>query len=140
MRFLMDTNALIALAWENHEHHDAAAKWFRAVRAFATCPLTQGGFIRISSNPALGYANESSDAFRSLDSIIADRRHEFWADDLSFGDRELQPQHIRHHTQVTDHYLVALARRHQGALATFDMPLDRAFAAEPGLVNLIKRS
>jgi toxin-antitoxin system PIN domain toxin len=140
MTFLMDTNALIALAWENHEHHEAAVKWFRAASAFATCPITQGGFVRISSNPALGYANEPADAFRSLDSIVADKRHEFWPDDLSFCDRELQRRRIRGHAQVTDHYLVGLARRHKGALATFDITLERAFAHEPSLVNLIKPS
>ncbi|MHC1766304.1 MAG: TA system VapC family ribonuclease toxin [Verrucomicrobiia bacterium] len=138
MTFLMDTNALIALAWENHEHHKAAAKWFRAVSAFATCPITQGGFVRISSNSALGFANEPADAFRSLDSIVADRRHEFWPDDLSFCDCEIQRPRIRSHARITDHYLVGLARRHKGALATFDIPLERAFAAEPDLVHLIR--
>ena len=51
---LLDVNILTALLWPAHEHHDAAHRWFRA-RArgrWATCPLTQLGFVRIVSNPA----------------------------------------------------------------------------------------
>ena len=138
MTFLLDTNAIIALAWENHEHHAVVTRWLRTVKSFATCPITQGGFIRISSNPALGYANEPADAFLSLDSILQDRRHEFWPDELSFGGTEIARLLIRSHTQVTDHYLVALARQRQGSLATFDAPLARAFGKEQSLVTLIK--
>src|SRR5258706_16392142 len=108
MTFLLDTNAIIALAWENHEHHSIITRWLRSVKSFSTCPLTQGGFIRISSNPAFGYANEPADAFRSLDSILNDVRHEFWPDDLSFGGAEIWRSLIRSHAQVTDNYLVAL--------------------------------
>ena len=138
MTYLLDTNALIALAWENHVHHAAVTRWLRGVKSFATCPFTQGGFIRISSNPAVGYANEPADAFLSLDSIIKDARHEFWPDGLSFAGKEILRPNIRSHNQVTDHYLVALARQHRGSLATFDAPLARAFAKEQSLITLIK--
>ena len=40
--------------------------------------------------------------------------------------------------QITDHYLVALARQHQVSLATLDEPLARSFAGEPGLVTLVR--
>jgi predicted nucleic acid-binding protein len=51
--FLLDTNLLIALAWPQHVHHGEAHAWFGKVArgAWATCPITQLGFIRISSNP-----------------------------------------------------------------------------------------
>jgi toxin-antitoxin system PIN domain toxin len=126
----------MALGWENHEHHETVVKWLRGVKAFATCPITQGGFVRISSNPALGYGNDPRDALKSLDSMIGDARHQFWADDLSFGDRELRRE-IRSHSQVTDHYLVAIARRNKGSVATFDLRLQKTFATESGLVTLI---
>ena len=138
MTFLLDTNAIIALAWENHDQHAVVTRWLRTVKSFATCPITQGGFIRISSNPALGYANEPADAFLSLDSILQDRRHEFWPDGLSFGGTEIARYLLRSHIQMTDHYLVALVRQHKGSLATFDAPLARAFAKEQPLVTLIK--
>jgi len=39
--------------------------------------------------------------------------------------------------QVTDHYLVAVARHHRLTLATFDEALASAFAKEPDLVQLV---
>jgi toxin-antitoxin system PIN domain toxin len=137
MTFLLDTNVLLALAWQNHEHHALVARWLRTTRSFATCPITQGGFLRLSSNPALGFANGTEDAFTSLDSILSDTRHEFWPDDLSFSESEVRRDLIRSHAQVTDKYLAALARRHKGSLATLDEPLAGAFAEEGNLVTLV---
>jgi toxin-antitoxin system PIN domain toxin len=138
MTFLLDTNVLLARGWENHEFHERAARWLRSVKSFASCPITQGGFLRLSGNPALGFANGPADAFASLDSIIGDGRHVFWPDDLSFGESEIRRELIGGHAQVTDKYLVALARRHKGTLATFDEQLSRAFPDEPRLVTLIR--
>ena len=137
MTHLLDTNCLIALAWENHDDHDKAHRWLRRVKSFATCPITQGGFIRISSHPALGFANGPADAFASLDSILGDERHKFIADDLSFDASEIGREAITGHGKVTDHYLAALARRHKASLATFDEPLAKSFSGEAGLVTLI---
>jgi uncharacterized protein len=137
MTHLLDTNALLALAWQNHEHHPIVTPWLRSIKSFATCPITQGGFIRLSSNPTLGFANGTADAFSSLDSFLADERHEFWPDDLSFAESEIRRDTIRTHGQVTDKYLAALARRHKGCLATFDESLARCFANEK-LVVLIR--
>ena len=52
---LLDVNVLIALAWANHQHHDAAHHWFASQRSgpWATCPLTQVAFVRISANPRI---------------------------------------------------------------------------------------
>ena len=52
--YLLDSNLLIALFWPSHERHDLAVKWFTRHRArgWATCPMTQSGFVRIVSNPA----------------------------------------------------------------------------------------
>jgi uncharacterized protein len=138
MTFLLDTNILMALGWENHEHHRPALSWLRGVGAFATCPFVQGGFVRISSHPQLGFAAGPGDAFRCLDSIIGQDRHVFVPDDLSFDSHELGRERIQHHGQVTDHYLVGLARRHKLCLATFDEPLAKAFAADRSLVHLVR--
>ena len=138
MTFLLDTNALLALAWQNHEHHEVVTRWLRSVKSFATCPITQGGFLRLSSNPALGFSNGTNDAFTSLDSILGDERHVFWPDDLSFAEAEVCRDLIRSHAQVTDKYLAALARRHNGTLATMDRPLAQAFIEESDLVLLIR--
>ena len=52
---MLDVNVLVALLWENHEHHLKARSWFKNVPAFATCPVVQLGFARVSSHPLLGY-------------------------------------------------------------------------------------
>lgn len=47
--------------------------------------------------------------------------HRFWPDAVSlFDDRLFNTTLIRGHRQVTDIYLLGLARRSGGALATFD--------------------
>ena len=45
---LLDVNALIALAWDSHIHHVAMREWFAANAAdgWATCSITEGGFVR----------------------------------------------------------------------------------------------
>jgi predicted nucleic acid-binding protein len=113
-------------------------RWLRSVKSFATCPITQGGFIRLSANPALGFSNGTDDAFTSLDSILGDERHVFWPDDLSLGEAEVRRDLIRSHAQVKDKYLAALARRHGGTLATLDGPLAETFKEEADLVRLIQ--
>ena len=47
---LPDVNTLIALAWPNHVHHDAARSWFATNRAagWATCTLAEGSLKRDS--------------------------------------------------------------------------------------------
>jgi len=41
---------LIALAWPNHVHHERAQAWFSSSRdqGWATCPVTESGFVRVS--------------------------------------------------------------------------------------------
>ena len=51
--YLLDANVLLALAWPNHQFHAAATRAMGRSRGrWATCALTQLGFIRLSSNPA----------------------------------------------------------------------------------------
>ena len=49
---LPDVNVLIAIAWPEHALHDVAIAWFdaRADDGWATCPITESGFMRISAN------------------------------------------------------------------------------------------
>jgi toxin-antitoxin system PIN domain toxin len=136
--FLLDVNLLMALLWESHEHYDIARTWFRTVNEFATCPVVQLGFARVSSHPALGYGLLPDDAFAVLRRLLADSRHRFIPDDLSCEDRVVRTDWISSTKQVTDHYLVALARQHRVTLATFDEPLATRFAGEEGLVHLIR--
>jgi len=52
---LLDVNVLLALAWPNHVHHPAAHRWFAENHreGWATCPLTQMGFVRTVNQPAV---------------------------------------------------------------------------------------
>jgi uncharacterized protein len=134
---LLDVNLLMALLWENHEHHTKARSWFKGVSAFATCPVVQLGFARVSSHPLLGYGLTPELAFGVLRQFIADPRHEFIPDALSCADRVLRTELMTGANQITDRYLVALARQNGFSLATLDQPLAKSFADETGLVELL---
>ena len=129
MTRLLDVNVLMALLWENHEHHTKVRSWFKEVSAFATCPVAQLGFARVSSHPLLGYGMTPDAAFGIL--------HQFMSDDLSCADRVVRTDLMAGANQITDCYLVALARQHGLSLATLDEPLAKSFAKESGLVELV---
>jgi toxin-antitoxin system PIN domain toxin len=117
---------LVALAWPNHVHHEAAHRWFasrqRARRGWATCPLTQSGFVRVSSNPRLvPEARSPIEAIQLLEQMIALTGHEFWSDDLSItSSRHVARKKLVGYRQVTDAHLLGLAISRAGLLATFD--------------------
>ena len=134
---LLDVNLLMALLWENHEHHAGSRSWLKSVSAFATCPISQLGFARVSSHPLLGYGLTPELAFGVLRQFIADPRHEFIPDDLSCADRVVRTELMASANQITDRYLVALARQHKFSLATLDQPLAKSFADEKSLVELV---
>ena len=100
--------------------------------------LTQLGFARVSSHALLGYGLSPEDAFGVLRRLLADPRHRFVADVLSCQDRIVRTDLMRGPNQVTDRYLVALARHHRLKLATLDEPLAKDFAGETDLVLLVK--
>ncbi len=77
-------------------------------------------------------------AFGVFRQLLADPRHQFVPDDLSCADRVVRTDLMASANQVTDHYLVALARQHHLSLATLDGPLAKHFADESNLVDLIK--
>jgi uncharacterized protein len=135
---LLDVNVLMALLWENHEHHTQARAWFMGVPVFATCPVVQLGFARVSSHPLLGYGLTPELAFGVLRQFMADPRHAFIPDDLSCADRVVRTEQMAGPNQITDRYLVALARQHGFSLATLDQPLAKIFADETGLVELLR--
>lgn len=119
---LLDVNLLVALAWPNHVHHGAALAWFQRNQAdgWATSPVTESGFVRVSSNRAIiPEARSPQEAILLLRRIVALAHHEFWSDDVSFA---ASPDEIPlvGHRQVTDAHLLMLAQRRGGRLATLD--------------------
>jgi len=125
--YLLDVNVLIALVDPAHIQHDQAHEWFARVghKAFATCPLTENGLIRIIGHPK--YPNSPGPPSVALQSLMAIRGlagHRFWADDLSIADEAFfAPEMLSSHSRVTDSYLLALASAHGGRLATMDQKL-----------------
>ena len=113
---LLDVNVLIALAWPLHMHHAVAHAWFERVghKSWATCPLTQLAFVRISSNPKIISAAVSPRAaVHALSEMVGLVGHVFWADDLQVNDlASFSSKALVGHRQVTDAYLIELAKRH----------------------------
>jgi uncharacterized protein len=118
---LLDTNVLLALAWPNHQHHAAAHAWFRREARFgwATCAVTQLGFIRLSSNPAYSAdAVQPRAAAALLHELVAHEHHSFWQSPAA--DRASTYERALGHQQVNDAYLAAVAKARGGRLVTFD--------------------
>jgi toxin-antitoxin system PIN domain toxin len=132
--YLLDINLLVALLWTNHEQHEAAGAWFQALRRseWATCPLTQAGFVRISSNPhVFPDAPPSGKAVEVLRANLLHPRHRFWPDDIPFAEAVAPLGGLfTGHQQTTDAYLLGLAIHRGGILATFDTGIAALVAAE----------
>jgi toxin-antitoxin system PIN domain toxin len=124
MSYLLDVNVLIALAWPSHVHHKVVHHWFRraAPEGWVTCPMTHCGFVRVSSNPKfIADAVSPREAIALLRQIVARPHHAFWPDDALLTDPDAVPSDLLlGHNQVTDAYLLGLAIRHDGRLATLD--------------------
>ncbi|MES2226823.1 MAG: TA system VapC family ribonuclease toxin [Pseudomonadota bacterium] len=125
--FLLDVNVLIALVDPTHVQHDAAHEWFAAQghHAWATCPLTENGVLRIVGNTR--YPN-SPGTPAAVAPLLATLRtlpgHVFWPGDISLLDAErVDAARLLSSAQVTDTYLLALACAHGGQLASFDRRL-----------------
>lgn len=118
---LLDVNALVALAWDSHVHHARMRAWFaeHSSSGWATCPLTESGFVRVSSNPHVLPVAIGIDAARAVLSALRARdAHRFLTDDVSLSDSDVPK--ISGHRQVTDAHLLTLARRRGVRLVTFD--------------------
>src|SRR5512137_2417140 len=74
---LLDVNVLVALAWPNHQFHRLArGRLERSREPWATCALTQLGFIRLSSNPAVvGISKTPLEAAALLAQFLRDPQH-----------------------------------------------------------------
>lgn len=121
---LLDVNVLVALAWPNHVHHQAARAWFAEQHpsGWATCPVTESGFLRVSANVRV--TPDARTVAEAASVLAVFRRlpgHAFWQDDVSLT--SLAPtelERIVSHHQVTDAHLLMLASRRDGQLVTFD--------------------
>ena len=112
MRALFDVNVLLALFDQAHIHHTVARDWLKAnvAQGWASCPLTQNGFLRVISQPRYPKPISTQAAIGLLSAATSTPYHEFWPDDLSFLE-QTRFDHSRIHrpSQLTDLYLLSLA-------------------------------
>lgn len=143
---LLDVNVLLALFNPDHVHHEMAHDWFadHHTDGWATCPLTENAFVRILSNPkALATVERPAALTGRLSKFCRGKHHVFWPDAVSFRDTTLfNPSPIAGPRQLTDIYLLGLARKMGGALATFDrsIPIGAVIGATRATLRVIAPS
>ena len=113
MTFLLDVSALLALLWETHDFNERVTRW-QENQSLAVCPITELGFLRISTQPSFGLS--PAEARRVLNEWKRVRKPIFVACDLTPLDGDEPPGS----GQTTDFYLAALAEKHGMAWATLD--------------------
>jgi len=127
---LLDVNVLVALLVPEHQHHATSMDWFAtqaSQNGWATCAVTELGVIRVCAQLPGGAWRAEVTADRLLLLTATGRNYVFWPDAVPPA---IMPE-VRAATagkQITDRYLLGLARRHGGRLITF----DRALAVSGG--------
>lgn len=140
MRSLLDINVLIALLDAQHIHHERAHAWLaeHIGDGWASCPLTQNGFIRIVSQPAYPAPVTPHEAAGRLREASDTQWHEFWPDDINLiSDASVDWLHILGSRQITDVYLLALAVQHGGRLVTLDRRVSLAAVGNASSERLV---
>jgi toxin-antitoxin system PIN domain toxin len=140
---LLDVNVLVALFDPNHVHHELAHDWFADHRHYgwATCPITENGLVRVLSNPTYADAPlRPSAVTAALAKFRGSGHHSFWPATLSLTDERVFDVSVASgHTQLTDVYLLGLARAMKGCLATFDrtIPVKSVVGATAAHLEII---
>ena len=128
-RALLDVNVLLALLDSDHIDHVRARDWLDAEigTGWASCPITENGFVRIISHPRYPGPVSPAEAIDLLGQACGSRHHAFWPCDVSVLDAQVVDRSRLHGPrQVTDAYLLALAVAHDGRFITFDRSLSLA--------------
>ena len=136
---LLDINFLIALAWPQHQFHPIATTWFdkHHAKGWATCTATQLGFIRLSSNPSfLPGANKTPEEARQLLAELIDHAHHRFLTDLEAPVFFPEIASLLGHQQLTDAYLLGMARLNKCRIVTFDRRLA-SLASNKNLIEVL---
>lgn len=134
MSFLLDANALIALGWPPHEHHERMLKWFkrRAGEGWATTAFTQAAFVRVMLQPSFSPRPLAvTDVAGLLLRNTAHPNHRLLT--MSFGFEEVLgccTGGLVGHRQITDAYLLTTAIVHSVKLVTFDAGVAQLLATQ----------
>jgi hypothetical protein len=137
--YLLDLNVLIALVDSGHQHYQKTQNWFISSGKdhIGLCPLTEAGFLRITTNPAYRPAPRTIEEAIAILQVL--KKHPRFAHPL-FGYWEINKSwvevtapfavRISGHRQITDAYLLGLAIKENGVLVTFDQGIKRMAGAE----------
>lgn len=120
---LLDVNALLALAWPNHQFHTAVLARLerQPVPRWATCALTQLGFVRLSSNPKIVEVRKTpAEAVALLADLTRDQQHVYLENLPALPHTANVFRHLLGHQQVTDAYLLGVAEANGATLLTLD--------------------
>lgn len=124
---LIDVNVLVALLLRVHEHHGRARRWLEEEGerdGWATCALTELGAIRICAQlPSSKEPKATAEAIVLLHE--ASKAHMYWPDTVSPA-TVTEVRSAATAKQVSDRYLLGLAKRNGGRLVTFDRGLAEA--------------
>ena len=129
MTYLLDVSALVALGFRRHVFHARVAEWeqelsLRGVPEFATCPITELGFVRTVAHRA--YRRDVATAKELLRDLKSAKSVKFTF--LSDGlDASALPDWVETANQTTDGHLLQLARAHGFEFATLDEKIPGAF-------------
>ena len=123
MTHLLDVNALIALLWPSHVHHSRVKAW-SVDKSLALCPISELGFVRISTAPTGQLNSTMPDARNTLENFISQEQPAFIACDVRALDGIPAPSSGK----STDWYLANLADKHGMKLATLDVALSHKAA------------
>ena len=129
--YLIDINVWLAMAWDQHPQHKAAARWhaYAGNSTLLFCRFTMVGFLRLLTNRAvMGDSTFTLDgALEIYDQWMADPRVELAAEqggtEASFR-RAMQLHGRQSATKaIADCYLVGFAESTGARLVTFDRGL-----------------
>jgi len=137
---LLDVNALLALAWPNHQFHQAVVERLdrRPSPRWATCALTQLGFVRLSCNSSVVAVRKTPrEAVTLLTALTSDRQHLYLGALPSLTEEAERFRQLQGHQQITDAYLLGVASSNGATLLTLDrrIPLPGSI---PGLLEALK--
>ena len=110
----------------------AARTWFEEQRneGWATCTLTEAGFVRVSCNPTVVRHNITPlDALAVMERLTRSGAHTFWPLDRSILNLPGSiTSRLLGYRQVTDAVLLATAIQRNGTLATLDAGMEELVA------------
>ena len=130
MKYLLDVNALLALAVLEHEFHPLVARWVKSlgrtgVPEMASCSITELGFVRV-----LGQAQQyGSSVAQAREILLKVKSSEGISWTFLADDRDISglPRWVQTAKQTTDGHLAELARANHAVLATLDRRIPGAF-------------